>query len=77
MAVDLTGLVNTGISAVIGLVGGLFKSKTKATIKDLDAKANYAAALDQKNTATIRVIVVLAVILVGAVVFFIFKRRRK
>lgn len=74
---DPSELINQGFSILTGLIGKLFKSKTRAIVKELDAKANYAAALDQKNKAFQAGIYVLAAVLVFLVLFFIIKRRRK
>jgi hypothetical protein len=74
--IDISGLVQTGIGLVTNFVAGLFKSKTKAILKDLDAKSNYAAALDQKNKSTLMIVLVMAGVLVLAV-FFLFIRKRK
>ena len=72
-----TDLINVGVGLVVNWIGGLFKSKVKPKIAELNNATATLMAEEKKQSQTITFLIVGIVILaIVAIFIFVVKRKR-
>jgi len=75
---DIVGqLVSKGINFVLGGIASLFSGKARKKIQNLQDQANAMAAVDYRQSQTIKLLLIGTVVLIIVAFFFLIRRRRK